>query len=329
MTGWKRGRNAGVWVPLAVGATWAGTAALLGGGGPAGIGMLRVLGVFAGAAAIGVVACKRGAMVGAAGLAALSLTVAVGYFLSIRPSHDRAWTRDQSRLPRVERAGDRVTVLDTRAFRYRSPEDYDAAWVDRTIDLGDLQGVDFAVERFTDNEAVAHTLVSFRFDHDDPLVISVEIRKEIGESFGPLKGLFRQFELMYVIGDERDLIELRAVHRADDVYLHPMRATPQQARAFFLSLLDGAQSVWEQPQFYNTVSASCTTVLAQHLQQVADVGLDYRVWLPGYSDALAFDLGLIDTDADFATTRSRHHINARARAAAGTDAFSQRIRAAH
>lgn len=317
------------WVRIAAGlalaawVVWCAAAVWLGGVGPDSIPAVR--------AAIGAL-CVAAAGASAwrghpwAGVTAVCLLVTGGY-ASLRPSHDRAWTEDQSRLPQVRIEGDRAIVTDARAFRYRASDDWDAAWYDATYPLDRIEGVDFAVERFTENEAVAHTLVSFRFEDGQILAISAEIRKERGEGFGPVRGLFRQYELMYVLGDERDLLELRTVHRRDDVYLHPMRATPEQARAFLESLLRATAELYERPRFYHTVQASCTSTLAQHLRTVADLPLDHRVYLPGYSDALAFELGLIDTDVDFAATRERHHINARADAAAGSEGFSAAIRA--
>ncbi len=315
-----------LFVPLVAWSVWATAALLLGGVGPESVIALRGLALATFAAAVGVAGWRGGAR-------PAGITLAVGcavitlWFVALAPSHERAWTEDQSRLPSVRFDGDQVHLGDLRAFRYRATDDWDAAWVDRTYDLSTIQGVDFAVEQFGPHEAIAHTLVTFRFADAPPLAVSVEIRKEVGESFGPVRGLFRQYELMYVLGDERDLLELRTVHRRDEVYLYPMRATPAQARALLESLLRGARAVAERPAFYNTVSASCTSVLARHLREVADLPLDHRVYLPGYSDQLAFELGLIATDVDLAATRARFHINERAYAAAGAPDFSARIRA--
>lgn len=306
----------GAWLLWGVAAVW------LGGVGPDGPLPWRLL-ALAVAGAVIAIGWHRGHLVpSAVGVAVL----VSGWFVTLRPSADRAWSEDQSRLPRVEVAGDVLTVRDLRAFRYRSPSEWDARWVDRSWDLRALEGVDFGVARFSDMEAVAHTLVSFRFTDDEPLVVSVEVRKERGERYGPVRGLFRQFELMYVLADEHDALALRAVHSEHPVFLHPMRADAAQTRAFLDSVLRGAQDLVDRPRFYNTVTASCTSVLARHLQEVFGIPLDHRVYLPGYSDALAHERQLIDTQWDFDTTRERNRINERARAAAGTAGFSDAIR---
>ena len=255
----------------------------------------------------------------------IALVITAG-FARLAPSHDRRWTEDQSRVPQVRFDGDQVHVTDARRFRYRSPTDWDADWYDATFDLDRIVGADFGVERLSDIDAIAHTFASFRFADGQVLAISVEIRKEVGEVFSPIRGLFRQFELMYVLGDERDLVELRAVHRRDTVYLHPMAGTPEQHRAFLVSLLNGAADLAQRPRWYNTLRASCTTELARHLRTVADLPRDPRIWLPGHSDALAHELGLIRTSSDLAATRRANRIDDRARSAAGQADFSAAIR---
>jgi len=324
----RLGVLAGTALAISLGAwtLWAGAALAMGGVGPDGASWLRV--ALGAAALLTVIAAGwwRGPKVGAALLATACLATTVWFFAGLPASHDRSWSEDQSRLPGVRFDGDLVHITDARAFRYRGSGDWDARWFDTTYDLSTLEGADFAVERFTDNEAVAHTLVSFRFTDGRVLAVSVEIRKEIGESYGPVRGMFRQYELMVVLGDERDLLELRAVHREDTVYMHPMRGSPETARAFLERLLRKARDIRERPQWYHTVSASCTSVLAQQLQAVVDLPLDHRIYLPGYSDSLAFELGIIDTTEDFPTTRERNRINERAVAAAGQEDFSERIR---
>jgi len=137
-------------------------------------------------------------------------------FFGPQPSNDRDWTPDQALLPWVEFSGRRVTVHNVRDFRYRSVADYDAAWEDRSYDLDRLRSAWFLVEPFErDRVGPAHTLMSFGFEGDDYLAISAEIRKERGEEFSPWKGLLRQYEIMYIVGDERDLIQLRTNHRRD------------------------------------------------------------------------------------------------------------------
>lgn len=250
------------------------------------------------------------------------------FVLIVRPSNDRDWHADQTRLATADIAGDAVTIHDVRNATYRSTTDFDLRWETRRYDLSRLASVWFVVEPFADWRGPAHTFLSFGFDDGEYIAISVEIRKERGESFSPLRGLLRQYEIAYVIGDERDLIGLRANHRKDDVFLYPIRATHDQARALFVSMLERANRIAAEPEFYNTLSNTCTSNIVDHIESIAPgrVPWSYKTLLPAYSDDLAYDLGLIDTDLPRETYRAAHRINALAAAAADADDFPTRIR---
>jgi len=246
-----------------------------------------------------------------------------------RPSNDRDWTADQERLPSAEFSGRRVAVHNVRHARYRSVDDYDVAWEDRAYDLDRLRSAWFLVEPFgADWQGPAHTLMSFGFEGDDYLAVSVEIRKERGESFSPWKGLLRQYEIMYVVGDERDLIQLRTNHRRDPVYLYPIRAPRERIEQMFVGMLRRANRLREEPEFYNTLTSTCTTNIVRHVNELVPgrVPWSYKVLFPGYSDELAYDLGLIDTDLPFPEAKRRFRINDAALRAAGREDFSRRIR---
>ena len=261
--------------------------------------------------------------------AGLGAVAVIGWFLTITPSNDRAWSEDQSRLSWAEIDGPLLHVKDVRDFRYRSTDDWDARWYDRTYDTRRLEKVWFVVEPFAEFEGAAHTMVTFGFSDGRYLAVSVELRKEPGEQFGVLAGLYKQFELMYVFADERDVIQLRTNHRKDRVYLHPIATSQEGMTAFLLDMVKRANALRERPEFYNTLTSSCTTNLVDHLEAVSDVDVpvDYRVMLPGWSGELAYELGLIDTDLSFEATRERDLVTPRGQAADGRDDYSARIRA--
>ncbi|MFL5571837.1 MAG: DUF4105 domain-containing protein, partial [Gemmatimonadaceae bacterium] len=171
-------------------------------------------------------------------LAILAVIVAaIAVFLAFqRPSNNRDWTTDQAILPYAEIHGPLVTLRNIRNFRYTSTDRYTPAYYDKTFDLRQLDSVWFFVEPFG-RMGAAHTFVSFGFGDRDFVAVSIEIRKEKGESFSPLSGLLRRYELMYVIGDERDLVKLRTNYRHDRVYLYPIRTTRERKVAMFLSMI--------------------------------------------------------------------------------------------
>jgi hypothetical protein len=245
-----------------------------------------------------------------------------------RPSNDRLWSADQAVLPYAEIDGNRVTIHNIRNCKYRSETDYTVEHYDRTFDLSELETVDFIVVPFAEAPQLAHTMLSFGFGGRDYLACSVEIRKEMGETYSPIKGMLRQYELMYVLGDERDLVLLRTNHRLSEVYLYRSRATPQQARDLFLDVLARVNKLYEQPEFYNALTNNCTTNIVQHVNRLAPGRVPYglAVLLPGYSDRYAYDLGLLDTDASFEETRARAKINMAAWLYRDAPDFSVRIR---
>lgn len=261
-------------------------------------------------------------------LGAAAIAGATAFVALVRPSNDRDWSPDQERTATARFDGDTVRILNVRNAYYRSTYDYDVYWEDRAYDLGRLESVWFVVEPFSGRRGPAHTLVSFGFGDGEFVAISVELRKEKGESFSPLRGLLRQYELAYVVGDERDLIGLRANHRRDSVYLYPIRTTTERMRAMFVAMLERANSLAERPEFYNTLTSSCTTNIVRHINVIAPrrIPFSYKVLLPGYADDLAYDLGLIDTDLPRDRFRQAHLINDLAQLYADSASFSNGIR---
>lgn len=267
-----------------------------------------------------------------AGAVVLGVPV-VGYglfSLIVRPSNDRDWSPDQERLAAATFVGDSVHIENVRNNLYRSVSDYDVRWERRSYDLTQLETVWFIVEPFSKVRGPAHTFLSFGFAGGEYVAISVELRKEMGETFHPFRGLLRQYELQYVVGDERDLIGLRANHRHDSVFVYPVRTTPEKKRELFVAMLQRANRLAERPEFYNTLWSSCTTNIVSHINDIAPkrVPFSYKVLLPAYSDELAYDLGLLETSLPRDAFRQPHLINARAAAFADQEEFSRGIRSA-
>lgn len=242
----------------------------------------------------------------------LALLAWLGLALFVHPSNDRDWSPDQAQAATARIDGDAVVVSNVRNARYRSTGDFDVRWETREYDLRELDSAWFIVEPFADWRGPAHTFVSFGFRDGRHLALSAEVRKERGESYSPIAGLLRRYELMVVAGDERDLIGLRAAHRRDAVHLYRLKATPTQARALFERLMAKANQLAARPEFYNTLTANCTSTIVDAVDALAPgtVPMSWRVLLPGYSDDLAFDLGLLDTDLPRESYREAHRIDA-------------------
>ena len=253
----------------------------------------------------------------------------LAWLLLLLPSNERDWNADQQYLASARIEGDRVTLANVRNFTYRSTSDYEPGWETRRYDLGRIESLWFVVEPFSGFPGAAHTFLSFGFEGGEYLAVSAEIRKEQGESFSPWKGLFRNYELMYVFGDERDLVSLRTEHRKDTVYVYPVRASKEVVRATFVDVLQRANALATRPEFYNSLTNTCTTNIANHANRIQPglVPFSWRMLLPGHSDALALQLGLIDYEGSLERARARFRVNERAARAAGAADFSVRIRA--
>jgi endonuclease YncB( thermonuclease family) len=260
------------------------------------------------------------------GLIFVSLLVAV--FLSCKePRLDREWSPDQAVLATSQVDGDTVTITNIRNFTYRSVTDYTPGYYDGTFTLSELTHVDYIVEPFGDIGA-AHTFLSFGFRDGRQVAISAEIRKEVGETFSPLRGVLREYELVYVIADERDVIGLRANHRNHDVYVYPTTATAEQAQSLFARMIDRANKLQMKPEFYHTVLSNCTTNIAAHINEFlpGTIGFDYRLLLPEYSDSLAQEIGFIAPDISIEEARKRYRVNEAAAIGAAREDFSTFIR---
>jgi Domain of unknown function (DUF4105) len=248
------------------------------------------------------------------------------WWSSIPPSNARDWTPDVARTARATFDGSHVTIHNVRNFNYRSENDYDQRWETRTYDLDRIQGVDLFISFWGPTE-IAHTIVSWAFDDGQHLAISIETRKEKGESYSALRGFFRQYELYYVVADERDLVGLRTNHRGEQVYLYRLRATPAQARALLVDYLEEVNSLAEHPEWYNALTQNCTTTIRGHTQHIGAAGsLDWRMLANGHLDELLYERGQIDTSLLFADLKLRSNITDKAKAADDSPDFSAKIR---
>jgi hypothetical protein len=249
-----------------------------------------------------------------------------------QPSLDRDWTVDNARLPEARFDGSVATVRNVRNFDWRTNTEFTERWDTRQYDLAKLESVWFMVVPFGDFRGPAHTFLSFGFADSSSgtqyVAISVELRKEVGETYHPVRGLFREYELAYVVGDERDLVRVRSNVRRDSVYLYRVRTTPEQGRTLFRAMLERADRQRILPEFYNTLTNSCTSNIVDHVNAIAprSVPFSYKLLLPAFSDELAYDLGLLDTTKPFADLKRNAFINDVAMAAADDPDFSAKIR---
>jgi hypothetical protein len=252
----------------------------------------------------------------------------VGLFLNIPASNDRDWQTEVSVTPYATVKGDLVTIHGVRNFDYRTETDFTPRWEDRTYDLRKLDSVDL-IAVYWAGKAIAHVMVSFGFQGKDYLAVSIETRKEKGEEYSTLAGFFRQYELVYIVADERDLIRVRTTYRQpqEDVYIYRTRAPLRSIRGFFLDYIQTMNDMHKQARFYNTLTTNCTTTILMHTRiNPESPPMSWKILLSGYVPDYLYELGRIDTTKPFAELEKLSHVNARAHAADKDPEFSQRIR---
>jgi hypothetical protein len=268
----------------------------------------------------------------AAAFAALACAGCNSVEKRVRPSHVRDWVPEQAMLPHVEQHGSQVTIHNVRNNQYFANDVYLVDYCDKTFDLNTVRSVDYIVVPFAGMPALAHTMLSFELvgpdGQPDHLAVSVEVRKEKGETYSPVKGSARQYELLYVIADERDVIQYRTNFSHEDVHLYRTTATPEMAQALLVDVCARVNQIAKRPEFYDTLTNNCTTNIVAHLNSIQPNRIigDPRILFSGYSDELAYDQGLIERHGSFLETKQRAYVNPLAHRYAGREDFSEMIR---
>jgi hypothetical protein len=277
-------------------------------------------------AALGRVWFVRGPFWLKTALTTLLFACVLGWWLSLKPSNHREWQPDVATLAWAEFDGDKITVRNVRNCLYRTETDYEPRYYDKTYDVSKLRSVDMYMV-YWGSPSIAHTMASFGFDSGDYLCFSIETREEKGEGYSPIKGLFRQFEVVYVAADEKDLVRLRANYRqGEDVFLYRLSASPEQARQFFLTYIRRLNELRANPKWYNVLTMNCTIGIRTQRAATQRAPWDWRMLANGHLDELLYARGAISTNLPMPEMKLKCLINARAREAGDADDFSARIR---
>lgn len=282
------------------------------------------------------------------GYVCLTLAALMTLHLLQKPRHDRQWGVGQSKLPTVEivsppgtaptlESAGEIKIRNIRSLRYGPTAPGHRNYYDDLYDINKLKSVWFGVDRFSELEPLAHTFLSFEFEpgthKNDFLAFSVETRREQDElSYSPLRGMFNNYELIYVVADEQDVLSVRSNVRKHVVQLYPIRATPAQLRKMFVDILSRLNEIDKRPEFYHTLTNNCTNNIVAHSNKALERPIS--IWqrdviFPGYSDWLAHRLGILDTELSLTDAREAFRIDDRVQQYSGTGDFSRFIRAAN
>jgi hypothetical protein len=269
----------------------------------------------------------------AAGLLILAL---LAYVSVVRqPSNDRDWEFGMATLPSASFEGDTVHLRNVRDFHWTPDGGATPAYVDRSVSPDHLERVwfveePFALEPFSSFEAVAHTYFVFDFTDQPPLALSVEARRERGETFDIVKGLLNDFELIYIWGTEQDVTGRRAIVEHNRLYMYPLTIPLESARALLLQLAQTSGDLETHPRFYNSLTSNCTNELARvaNLVQSDAIPNDIALIFPGYSDELLYRLGFVPTNVSLPQLRENVFVTDEVAADLNDPDFSARLREA-
>jgi len=261
-----------------------------------------------------------------------ALTLLVGLLLVIfpwsliQPSNDRDWQPDFRRTGWVEVDGDRLTFHNVRDFDYTRDGELTERWTTRTHSLSDLVGIDYFHDAFG-GDLLAHPILSFDFGDSGSLCLSIETRREKGESFSALGGLFKLYELQYLFGTEADFIRVRTNIRDEPVYLYRTVASPTLAREMLMESIAVQNRLRDHPEFYNVISHNCTTSLRAQTPADRREAFDWRMLVNGRLDEYLYQKdAFVDAGLPFPELREQAHINDAAREAHADPDFAGRIR---
>ncbi len=252
------------------------------------------------------------------------------WWLHITPSNNADWRDDVTRAAWISFNGDQATIHNFRDCHYQTETTYADCWTDKTVLLSQLKGADFFFTNWGPRW-IGHPIISFQFGDKDHIAFSIEARYKKGQSYSAVLGFFRQYELIFLAANERDVIRLRTNYRkGEEVYLYRTSVPPDSAKKIFLSYATYLNQLRDRPEWYNALTKNCTTTLDSQI--AADVPdpkpWSYQLIVNGSLDGLLYARGrLVTGGLPFEQLREREHIDDAARAADQSTDFSTLIRA--
>ena len=260
------------------------------------------------------------------GVSVLLFGGVLAWWMTLSPTNDSDWQPDVAQKAWADIQGDEVTFHNVRNCDYRTETEYTPHWETRTVGISQITGIDLAID-YWGSPWIAHPIVSFQFTDAPPLCFSIETRRKLGQTYSAIEGLYRQFELIYIVADERDVIRVRTNYRDEDIYLYHTTISPARARERFLEYIHSLNALRNKPRWYNAITTNCTTSIRTQHPPKERIPWDWRILLNGKGDELMYERHFIVTDGlPFAELKSRSLIDTRARAANDSPDFSQLIR---
>jgi hypothetical protein len=234
------------------------------------------------------------------------------WLIAQRPSHNRNWEVGQEKLPQIIFEDDNITINNFRNFLWKKDKEVEKIYETRKFKLSEINSVDVVISHFDKNEGLAHIFLSFGTSDGEHIIVSMETRRELGEEFSPLLGLLRQFEIIYVVGSERDVIGLRTdVREGERVYLYQTIASPEKSQQLFMKLAEEINSIFAKPKIYNTLTHNCTNEISRRVESISDLDfpLSWKTIMPGYFDEILYEMKIISHNKPFEEVKKEHLID--------------------
>ena len=250
-------------------------------------------------------------------------------FRSEAPLLDREWVSDCAHLSTAKINNSKIQLNNVRDFEWKSKREYDEKWINTTVDVDNIRNVWFVVDHFHPKiKGMAHTMLSFEFKDNQYISFSFETRREVGERYHPWDGMWRAYELYLLVATEKDALHLRTNMRGNKVHLFRAQTPPGKDKALFLALCDRINNLAETPEWYHTITSTCTTSIVDQVNLITP-GRIPRMWrtlLPGYSAKAAWKLKLIEDWGGFDATMLASRVDDKAKEWDGKEKYSMHIR---
>ena len=245
-----------------------------------------------------------------------------------KPALDREWWSDCAEHASVNRDGDDFSIQNVRDFTWRSSRDHDVSWIEKKVNTNEIKDVWFIIDHFHKIRGLAHTMLSFEFNDGQVLTFSFETRREIGDKYHPWDGMWRAFELYLLVATERDALHLRTNVRSHKVHMYRVDGPEGKAKALFEQLCNRNNQLLERPEWYHTLSASCSTTIISQVNAITPgrIPKTWRALLPGHAARAAFKYGLIEDWGGYEKTLKISRIDEHARSWDEAGDFSEHIR---
>lgn len=256
------------------------------------------------------------------------ISLALLYLLTLKPSNNKVWNEQFAVNTNIEVNGNEYTFKNVRDWKWDKNGVVSKEYLDKTYDINELENVWFLLQPFDSNKRLAHTFLIFDFSNGETISLSIEARREQGETYNGLLGAFKQYEIMYMWGTEKDFIGKRAVYDNQTIYMYPLKINDEYKKQLFIHLVNKTNSLYSNAEFYNTFTSNCTNSLAKVANEINknSVPVNISWWLTGLSDKYLYKLGYINTNTPVEQIRQKYTITQFANEHINEGDFSRKLR---